>query len=50
MQSHTSNLIFTMEPQFAGQELYNEEHKGQSLALFWHPVDRALFFYLQTAT
>ena len=52
MQSHTSDLIFTMEPQFTGQELYDEEHKGRSLALFRHPVDRALsmFFYLQAAT
>lgn len=52
VQSHTSDLIFTMEPQFAGQELYDEEHKGRFLALFRHPVDRALsmFFYLQTAT
>jgi hypothetical protein len=41
-----------MEPQFAGKELYDEENKGRFLALFRHPVDRALsmFYYLQTAT
>lgn len=52
VQSHTSDLIFTMEPQFAGQELYDEENKGRFMALFRHPVDRALsmFFYLQSAT
>jgi len=52
VQSHTSDLIFTMEPQFAGQELYDEDNKGRFLALFRHPVDRALsmFFYLGTAT
>merc|ERR1719253_2049997 len=52
VQSHTTDLIFTMEPNFAGQQLYDEENKGRFLALFRHPVDRALsmFFYLQTAT
>ena len=45
VQSHTSNLIFTMEPQFAGQELYDEEHKGRFLALVRHPVDRALSMF-----
>ncbi|KAL7541099.1 hypothetical protein ACHAXR_010620 [Thalassiosira sp. AJA248-18] len=52
VQSHTTDLIFTMEPNYAGQELYDEENKGRFLALFRHPVDRALsmFYYLQTAT
>ena len=52
VQSHTTDLIFTMEPQYAGQELYDENNRGRFLALFRHPVDRALsmFFYLQTAT
>lgn len=52
VQSHTTDLIFTMEPQIAGQELYDEENRGRFLALFRHPVDRALsmFFYLQSAT
>lgn len=52
VQSHTTDMIFTMEPQFAGQELYDEENRGRFLALFRHPVDRALsmFYYLQTAT
>lgn len=52
VQSHTTDLIFTMEPQFAGSELYDEDHKGRFLAIFRHPVDRALsmFFYLGTAT
>lgn len=52
VQSHTTDLIFTMEPNFAGRELYDEENKGRFLALFRHPVDRAfsMFYYLQTAT
>jgi len=52
VQSHTTDLIFTMEPNFAGQELYDEENKGRFLALFRHPVERAvsMFYYLQTAT
>jgi hypothetical protein len=52
VQSHTTDLIFTMEPNFAGQELYDEENKGRFLALFRHPVERAfsMFYYLQTAS
>lgn len=52
VQSHTTDLIFTMEPQFAGQELYDEMNKGRFLALFRHPVERAtsMFYYLQSAT
>lgn len=52
VQSHTTDLIFTMEPNFAGRELYDEENKGRFLSLFRHPVDRAfsMFYYLQTAT
>ncbi|KAL7544857.1 hypothetical protein ACHAWF_008219 [Thalassiosira exigua] len=52
VQSHTTDLIFTMEPNYAGQQLYDEENKGRFLALFRHPVERAvsMFYYLQTAT
>lgn len=52
VQSHTTDLIFTMEPEFAGQFLYDAENKGRFLALFRHPVDRAysMYYYLQTAT
>lgn len=52
VQSHTTDLIFTMEPNLAGQELYDEENKGRFLALFRHPVERAfsMFYYLQTAS
>jgi len=52
VQSHTTDLIFTMEPAFAGEQLYDEDNKGRFLALFRHPVDRAasMFFYLQKAT
>jgi len=52
VQSHTTDIIFTMEPNFAGQNLYDEDNKGRLLALFRHPVDRAvsMFYYLQTAT
>ena len=38
VQSRAADIIFTMEPQFAGQELYDEDHKGRLLALFRHPV------------
>ena len=52
VQSHTTDLIFTMEPQFAGEHLYDEVDKGRILALFRHPIDRVVskFYYLQTAT
>eukprot|EP00956_Cyclotella_meneghiniana_P033082 scaffold93044_cov72-Cyclotella_meneghiniana.AAC.6 len=41
-----------MEPAFAGEKLYSPEHPGRYLALFRHPVDRAvsMFYYLQSAT
>ena len=41
-----------MEPAFAGEKLYSPEHPGRFLALFRHPVDRAvsMFYYLQSAT
>lgn len=52
VQSHKTDMIFTMEPQFAGEHLYDEENKARFMALFRHPVDRAvsMFYYLQTAT
>ena len=41
-----------MEPAFAGEKLYSPDHQGRFLALFRHPVDRAvsMFYYLQSAT
>ena len=52
VQSKTAQLIFTMEPNFAGQHLFDEHNKGRILALFRHPIDRIVskFYYLQTAT
>mmetsp|Transcript_2022 Transcript_2022/g.4221 ORF Transcript_2022/g.4221 Transcript_2022/m.4221 type:complete len:406 (+) Transcript_2022:25-1242(+) len=52
VQSHTTDLIFTMEPQVAGEHLYDEFNRGRILALFRHPIDRVVskFYYLQTAT
>eukprot|EP00804_Cyclotella_cryptica_P001562 CCRYP_003776-RA/>CCRYP_003776-RA protein AED:0.11 eAED:0.11 QI:1855/1/0.85/1/0.83/0.85/7/0/596 len=51
VQSHVSDIIFTMEPTFAGQNLYDKKNKGRILALFRHPVDRMVskFYYLQVA-
>jgi hypothetical protein len=41
-----------MEPAFAGEKLYDSDNQGRFLALFRHPVDRAvsMFYYLQSAT
>lgn len=41
-----------MEPQVAGEHLYDEFNRGRILALFRHPIDRVVskFYYLQTAT
>jgi len=52
VQSHKTDMIFTMEPQFAGEHLYDEENKARFVSLFRHPVGRAvsMFYYLQTAT
>ena len=50
VQSRAAQLIFTMEPSFAGEHLFDEDNRGRVLALFWNPVDRAvsMFHYLQT--
>lgn len=52
VQSHTADLIFTMEPAFAGEKLFDPQNKGRILALFRNPIDRLVskFYYLQTAT
>eukprot|EP00574_Skeletonema_japonicum_P014016 CAMPEP_0201721852 /NCGR_PEP_ID=MMETSP0593-20130828/6409_1 /ASSEMBLY_ACC=CAM_ASM_000672 /TAXON_ID=267983 /ORGANISM="Skeletonema japonicum, Strain CCMP2506" /LENGTH=407 /DNA_ID=CAMNT_0048212729 /DNA_START=60 /DNA_END=1283 /DNA_ORIENTATION=+ len=52
VQSHTADLIFTMEPAFAGEQLFDPKNKGRIMALFRNPVDRLVskFYYLQTAT
>ncbi len=51
-QSHTADLIFTMEPAYAGEQLFDSQNKGRIMALFRNPVDRLVskFYYLQTAT
>ena len=52
VQSHTTDLIFTMEPAYAGEQLFDPQNKGRIMALFRNPVDRLVskFYYLQTAT
>jgi hypothetical protein len=52
VQSHTADLIFTMEPAFAGEKLFDPQNKGRMMALFRNPIDRLVskFYYLQTAT
>lgn len=52
VQSHTADLIFTMEPAFAVEQLFDTQNKGRVMALFRNPVDRLVskFYYLQTAT
>ena len=49
--SHMSDMIFTNELAFAGQQLFDEDNRGRFLALFRHPVDRAisLFHRLQAS-
>eukprot|EP01082_Thalassiosira_pseudonana_P004240 g3775.t1 g3775 contig13:129259-130714(-) len=49
--SRAADLIFTMEPGFAGEQLYDENNRGRLLTLFRHPVDRVVskFYYLAVA-
>ena len=50
--SYTADVIFTGEPSFAAQYLFDEEHKGKFMSIFRHPVERAvsMYNYLKTAT
>ncbi|KAK1743182.1 hypothetical protein QTG54_005803 [Skeletonema marinoi] len=52
VQSRTADLIFTMEPAFAGEQLFDPQNKGRIMALFRNPVDRLvnghMGTYLQT--
>jgi hypothetical protein len=52
VQSGKADLIFTMEPAFAGEQLFDPQNKGRIMALFRNPIDRLVskFYYLQTAT
>eukprot|EP00985_Skeletonema_marinoi_P004416 scaffold1934_cov75-Skeletonema_marinoi.AAC.1 len=49
--SGKADMLFAMDPSFAGEHLYDKEHKGRILGLFRHPVDRlaSKFYYLQKA-
>jgi len=49
--SGIADVIFTTEPHFAIENLYDSSHRGRAMALFRHPVDRLVskFFYLQVA-
>lgn len=50
--SGLADIIFTGDPAYAIEQLYDEEHKGRVFGLFRHPVDRLVskFYYLQIAT
>ncbi|KAL7541097.1 hypothetical protein ACHAXR_010618 [Thalassiosira sp. AJA248-18] len=50
--SGMADIIFTSDPSFAIQNLYDDSHKGRVLGLFRHPVDRLVskFYYLQIAS
>lgn len=50
--SKKADLIITMDVMFAGEHLFDEEHRGRILAVFRHPVERliSLFYYLRVAT
>ena len=50
--SRKADMIFTSDIYFAGQHLFDRDHKGRIYAFFRNPVDRSVskFYYLQTAT
>ena len=50
--SGKADIIFAMEVSFAGDHLFDAQHKGRMLGLFRHPIQRLVskFYYLQTAT
>ena len=50
--SHMADIIFTGDPNFAVEHLFDEKTKGRVYVLFRHPIDRLVskFYYLQTAT
>jgi len=49
--SGLADIIFTGNPIFAIEHLYDRGHKGRILALFRHPVERLIskFYYVQVA-
>mmetsp|Transcript_37099 Transcript_37099/g.77673 ORF Transcript_37099/g.77673 Transcript_37099/m.77673 type:complete len:368 (+) Transcript_37099:44-1147(+) len=49
--SGLADIIFTGNPRFAIEHLYDRRHKGRILALFRHPVERLIskFYYVQEA-
>lgn len=49
--SGLADIIFTGNPRFAIEHLYDRRHKGRVLALFRHPVERLIskFYYVQVA-
>ncbi|KAL9188453.1 hypothetical protein ACHAXT_006831 [Thalassiosira profunda] len=50
--ANLADVIFTSDPAFAIEHLFDPEHKGRVLGLFRHPVRRLVskFFYLRVAT
>ena len=49
--SGLADLIFTSDPSFALENLYDKDHRGRAVELFRHPVERLVskFYYLQMA-
>ena len=49
--SGLADIIFTNNPNFAIEHLYDEQHKGRVIGLFRHPVERLVskFYYLRVA-
>ena len=47
--TNSADIIYTAEPNFAGQELFNQEHQGRYISIFRSPIDRAMswFYYIQ---
>jgi len=45
------DILFAMDPAFAGEHLFDKQHKGRMLGLFRHPIKRleSKFYYLQKA-
>ena len=50
--SGKADILFVMDPAFAGDHLFDRQHKGRILCLFRHPIQRleSKFYYLQKAS
>lgn len=52
VESGRVDVIFSSNPNFAIQQLFDSQHRGRAMAVFRHPVERLVskFYYLQMAT